>query len=249
MISITICRRNVWTSYLIAPAIPTTMAYSAAHALRCRLDRFLAAPVPVWCTHTPNQTREGECPMEVERKFTSRHGDTIRPIYLKTYEQCLQALCSWIVSDCKDSDFFLEMGSICRFAVRYEVGDAPGLYLDSIMVRPCAIGLGIFQQVMYVLHCNAVALGIRLGCDDQLFPVKEELEKISSEFEEETYYWYLPPDKLGSAKFSLENRVEAARALDSGPFVVSLDTGAWPSADELNSQTKVDSRSPENTYV
>ena len=90
---------------------------------------------------------------------------------------------------------------------------------------------------------------IRLGCDDQLFPVKKELEKISSEFKEEKDYWYLPPDKLDSAKFSLENRVEAARALDSGPFVVSLDTGAWPSADDLNSQTKVDSRSPENTYV
>jgi hypothetical protein len=219
---------------------------SAAHTLLRRLDVYLSAPVPQWYHHNADQFQTFGSVVTAEDYFRSEFGSEIRPNYLTDYEACLQHLSQWAqhAADALDPQF-VTFCSVVQFQVHYCTGHTPSLRLSYIRTRPCACGLGILKQILYVLHCHAKQQHITLSCHVPLSQTRTELIKISEEFCQPvaSSAWCLFPDKLDTAKFELKDRIKAEHLCPAGIHVtVNKNPGVWPSADDMNSQEVLDTR-------
>jgi hypothetical protein len=213
---------------------------SAAHTLLRRLDVYLSAPVPPWYHHNADQLHTFGSEDTAEDHFRSGFGSDIPPNYLTEYEACLQHLSQWAqhAADAPDRKFDT-LCSVVEFQADYCTGFTPSLRLSYIRTRPCACGLGILKQILYVLHCHAKQQHITLSCHVPLSQTRAELMKISEEFCQPvaSSAWCLFPDKLDTAKFELKDRIKVEHVGLAGVYVtVNKNPGVWPSADDMNSQ-------------
>jgi hypothetical protein len=220
---------------------------SAAHTLLRRLDAYLSAPVPQWYHHNADQFHTFGSVDTAEDYFRSEFGSEIRPNYLTDYEACLQHLSQWAQHAAMDAldPQFVAFCSVVEFQADYCVWPMQSLRLSYIRTRPCACGLGILKQILYVLHCHAKQQHITLSCHVPLSQTRTELIKISEKFcqPEASSTWCLFPDELDTAKFELKDRIKAEHLCPTGIHVtVNKTPGVWPSADDMNSQEVLDTR-------
>lgn len=99
------------------------------------------------------------------------------------------------------------------------------LYLDSVTVRPCAEGLGIFKAIVRAIQAKCIQHGLRFLVENPLRRTRELLEKMfGTGTPAHLYlYWY---------------------ELPTTPPLPRPQEKVWPAAEVLNSQELSDARGP-----
>ena len=205
--------------------------------------------VPSWVKYDKDQMRIHCSPEAVECEFEKRIGPLIQQDYLDEIHNMLDDILTSInynLFHSSEQDSFL-CGVI---NVAYTV-QMDKVYLQNVMVRPCAEGLGLFKMILYFFIHVCAMRGVSLAVNAESERVKAVLRGISPSFQirdiqvEDTkvHAWVLRPVFSRSIKPS-QCGVTGKFYYNDRELCYTINKEFFPSNSDLNDAEMMEARRP-----
>lgn len=215
------------------------MLLSGLSVIEMRLDmllrpgqNMLGPRVPEWVRYSEEQADMFLSPEKVEKDFAEMFGENLSESYLDEFSNMLQRIDSDYVND-QSAGLHIQQCSVV--IVKYKVG-VERVALSSVLVRPCAEGLGIFRIVLlrFVQSCSAhkKEFAIELVAD-KTFDILKDVLKI--ERDSHAFSYSVDTDKLPSIT---AEALRIADKLSSVHPVFQLKASEFPTSGVMNSNQR-----------
>lgn len=210
--------------------------------------------VPTWVDYDEDQRRFHISPEVVEAQFCMRSGNLIQPNYLHELHEMLDDIITTINYNLFHSSE--EEALLCDVVnVSYQV-QVDSVCLQSVIVRPCAEGLGLFKIILYFFMHACGRRGVRLMVNPESAKVRSLLLSITHCFQIRQVkidsrlqtLWVLQPIFLRAIS-ARQCRILGKFDYNEREFAYYINRDFFPSHTALNDTASLEARKPLKAVV
>jgi hypothetical protein len=211
-------------------------------------------PVPSWVHYDDDQKRIYTSPLEVEAQFAIRSGDLIQPDYLEQIHNAMDDIITTINYNLFHSTE--EEAVLCDVLnISYSV-QIDSVCMQSIIVRPCAEGLGLFKIILFFFMHACGRRGVRLLINPESAKIRSLLLTVSHCFQirkvllnkQWQTMWVLQPI-FSRAVTAKQCRILGKFDYNERDFAYYINAELFPIFSDLNDAVKMEARKPIKAVV
>jgi len=210
--------------------------------------------VPSWVHYDDDQRRIYTSPLEVEAQFAIRSGDLIQPDYLEQIHNAMDDIMTTINYNLFHSTE--EEAVLCDVLnISYSV-QIDSVCMQSIIVRPCAEGLGLFKIMLYFFMHVCGRRGVRLLINPESAKIRALLLSVSHCFQIRKVFlgsqwqsmWVMQPI-FSRAVTAKQCRILGRFDYNERDFAYYINADFFPIFSDLNDAAKLEARKPIKAVV